>query len=53
MLDRDKRLVEEAVHERGQEIRELNVAKDTVTNRLQSTEIERDTLQERMHVTVS
>ena len=53
MLERDKRLVEEAVHERGQEIRELNIAKDTLTNRLQSTEIERDTLQERMHVTVS
>ena len=37
VIERDKRLVEEAVHERGQEIRELNIAKDTLTNQLQAT----------------
>ena len=53
MLERNKRLVEEAVHEKSQDIRELHTAKNTLANRLQATEIERDTLQERMHVTVS
>ncbi len=46
-------MAQEEVVQRGREIRDLNETKEMLQNRVKAVEIERDTLQERMQVTVS
>ena len=52
-IDGEKRMAQDEVVQRGREIRDLNETKEMLQNRLKAVEIERDTLQERMQVTVS
>ena len=52
-LEGEKRIVEDAVIQRGKDIRDLEEDKDRVENHLKAVEIERDTIHERMQVTVS